>query len=149
MKIEWDFTEFTNFANKLTNSYSLQTTLMTVTKEVAKVLHGRLLEMTPVDTGNLRKMWSAGDNLAFTVESVSNGYQVTFVNTATNKRYLTEKYPHGYMYGVAVNDGHKTPTGGWVMGKFFVEASIAQTAHSGELERVIMRELQKWWEGCF
>ena len=149
MKIEWDFKELYDFADKLNDSYRINTALMTATKEVAKVLHQRLLIMTPVDTGNLRKMWSAGDNLAFTVEPVANGYEVTFVNTATNKRYPSDKYPDGYMYGVAVNDGHKTPSGGWVMGKFFVEAAIAQTGNSKVIERVVMRELQKWWEGCF
>lgn len=149
MKLNWDFSEFQAFADKLTESYELETALMTATKEVAKVLHKRLLEVTPIDTGNLRKMWSAGDNLAFTVEPVSNGYEVTFVNTATNKRYPSDRYPSGYMYGIAVNDGHKTPSGGWVMGKFFVEAAIAQTENSTTLERIIMKELQKWWEGCF
>ena len=139
MKIQWDFSELTDFAERLGDTHRLNTALMTVTKEVARVLHQYLLIQTPIVTGNLRKMWSAGDNLAFTVEKVNNGFQVTFINLAQ-----TDK---GFRYGLAVNDGHKTPGGtGWVMGRFFVERSILQTANSTQIEQIIMRELQKWWD---
>lgn len=140
MKIEWDFHELTDFANRLVNnSYEFDTALMTATQNVARALHQCLLMQTPIVTGNLRKMWSAGDNLKFTVQKVGNGYQVTFINTAQ-----TDK---GFQYGLAVNDGHKTPGGGgWVMGRFFVEKSVLQTANSTQIEAIIMKELQKWWD---
>ena len=145
MKFEWDFSEFGDFARKLSNEYNFDSAMMDATQKVARVLHQHLLQLTPVDTGNLRKMWSAGDNLLFTVNSVKDGYEVTFINTATNKRYPSDKYPNGYMYAVAVNDGHKLPGGvGWVMGRFFVEKSILQTEQ--QLEQIIMQELQKWWD---
>lgn len=142
MKLEWNFSELTEFAKRLTNTHDLDSALMTATREVARVLHKYLLIQTPVKTGNLRKMWSAGENLLFTVEPVSNGFQVTFINTA---RADSE---NGFMYGLAVNDGHKTPNGGWVMGRFFVEKAILQTAESKQIERLIMNELQKWWMEC-
>lgn len=139
MKIEWDFKELERFANKLIDDHTWNTTLMTICREVSRVLHNYLLIQTPIDTGNLRKMWSAGENLKFNVEPVNNGYQVTFINTAEN--------PEGFRYGLAVNDGHRTPQGGgWVMGRFFVEKAILQTANSTQIEQIIMRELQKWWE---
>ncbi len=137
MKIEWDFSELTDFANRLADTHTLETGLMTATQNIAKVLHNYLLNQTPIVTGNLRKMWSAGDNLNFTVKKVQGGYEVTLINTAQ-----TDK---GFRYGLAVNDGHKTPSGsGWVMGRFFVEKSILQTDQ--QLERLIMNELQKWWD---
>lgn len=140
MKFDWDFSEFTRFANNLRDSYSIDTALMTATQNVARVLHRHLLTNTPIDTGNLRKMWSAGDNLAFTVETRSNGYEVTFINLAEN---------NGFRYGLAVNDGHRTPGGsGWVMGRFFVEKSILQTTESKQIEQIVMTELRKWWDGC-
>lgn len=143
MKAEWDFHELIDFAGKLQNTYNLEVTLMTATQNVAKVLHQLLLENTPVDTGNLRKMWSAGDNLAFTVEKVNNGFQVTFINTARANDQ------NGFMYGIAVNDGHRTPSGkGWVMGRFFVEKSILQVSESKQIEAIVYKELQKWFEGC-
>lgn len=145
MKFQWDFSEFYAFADRLVEAHNLESTLMTATQKVAKVLHNHLLQQTPVDTGNLRKMWSAGDNLQFTVEKKNGGYEVTFINTATNKRYTSDKYPQGFKYGLAVNDGHKTPDGvGWVMGKFFVEKSILLTEQ--QLEQIVMNELKKWWD---
>ena len=142
MNVEVDFKELYNFADNLKNKHDLDTTLMTATQNVARVLHDNLRLLTPVRTGNLRKMWSAGDNLVFTVDKVKNGYKVTFVNTARADS------KDGYMYGIAVNDGHSTPTGGWVMGRFFVENSIIMTAESKQIERIIYKELQKWWEEC-
>ena len=139
MKFEWDFSEFTRFSNSLKNTYLLDTALMTATQKVARVLHRYLLISTPVRTGNLRKMWSAGDNLLFTVNPRPGGFEVTFVNTARADS------ADGFLYGVAVNDGHKTPSGGWVMGRFFVEKAILQTANSAQIEQIIMQELQKWW----
>lgn len=137
MKLEWDFSELTEFANRLQNSYEFDTAMMTATQNITRVLHQYLLGHTPIDTGNLRKMWSAGDNLRFTVEPVNGGYQVTLINLAQNDK--------GFRYGLAVNDGHKTPNGaGWVMGRFFVEKSIIQTTQ--KTEQIIMEELQKWWD---
>lgn len=139
MRVEWDFSEFTKFAERLSDSYPLHTALMTATQKIAKVLHKYLLIQTPVDTGNLRKMWSAGDNLLFTVEPTANGFQVTLINNARNGS------KEGFMYGLAVNDGHKTPGGsGWVMGRFFVERSLIQTVP--QTEQIILKELQKWWD---
>lgn len=141
MKLKWDFSEFTKFANSLKNTHTFDTALMTATQNIARVLHQYLLVNTPVRTGNLRKMWSAGDNLRFTVKPVSTGFEVTLINTARADS------ADGFMYGIAVNDGHKTPGGGgWVMGRFFVEKSIIQTAESKQIDQIIMRELQKWWD---
>lgn len=142
MKFEWDFQELLGFGNRLADSYELETHLMTATKNIAQVLHNYLLRNTPVDTGNLRKMWSAGDNLLFTVEKVNGGFEVTLINAAINKRNSEE----GFMYGVAVNDGHSTPSGGWVMGRFFVEKSIAQSEL--KVEELIMKELKEWFGWC-
>lgn len=139
MNIVWDFSELERFANNLKSGYKFETAIMTATQNIAKVLHQYLLVQTPIITGNLRKMWSAGDNLAFTVEKVNNGFEVTLINLAQNQ--------YGFRYGLAVNDGHKTPSGtGWVMGRFFVERSVLQTANSSQVEQIILRELQKWWD---
>ena len=143
MKLEWDFSDFTNFASRLGDTHEFESALMTATQNVAKVLHHYLINATPIKTGNLRKMWSAGDNLAFTVEPFEHGYQVTFINTAR------ADHKDGFMYGVAVNDGHRTPDGGgWVMGRFFVEKAIVQTSDNDRLASLIMAPLRKWWKGC-
>ena len=140
MKLKYDFDELIQFGKRLSSSYELETALMTATREIAKVLHDHILRNTPIDTGNLRKMWSAGNNLTFNVEKVNDGYQVTLINTARN--------PDGFKYGVAVNDGHKTRNGGWVMGRFFVEKSVLVTENSSQIERIIYKELEKWFRWC-
>lgn len=137
MKVSFDFSELNEFIENVRNPYFLDNALMTATQNIAKVVHQHLLEQTPVDTGNLRKMWSAGENLAFTVNKVNGGCEVTLINTAQNQ--------HGEKYGVWVNDGHKTPSGtGWVMGRFFVENSIDLTYP--KTEQLIMKQLEKWWD---
>ena len=137
MRVSFDFSELNKFVKNVTNPYHLETAFMTATQNIARVLHQHLLEQTPIDTGNLRKMWSAGDNLMFTVEKTVNGFEVTLVNTAQNQK--------GEKYGGWVNDGHRTPNGtGWVMGRFFVENSIDLTYP--KVEQIIMKELEKWWD---
>ena len=140
MKIEFDFSELYDFADRLNDTYNFETNLMTATQNIARVLHNNLLEQTPIVTGNLRKMWSAGDNLLFTVEKTNGGYEVTLINTARRDS------EDGFMYGTAVNDGHRTPGGsGWVMGRFFVENSIDLTYP--KVQKIVMAELKKWWSG--
>ena len=145
MKVEFDFSEFDKFANNLKDYHRFETTLMTATQNIARVLHKYLLQQTPVDTGNLRKMWSAGENLQFTVSKVSGGFEVILVNKArSGSDTSSDDEETGFMYGVAVNDGHKTPNGtGWVIGRFFVEDSIDLTYP--KVEHLVMKELRKWW----
>lgn len=143
MKLEWDVSELDNFARNLENTYNFETAMINIAQRVARVLHKHLLTQTPIKTGNLRKMWSAGDNLLFTVERVKNGFQVTFINTAQNDK--------GFQYGLAVNDGHYSynqygGSYGYVQGRFFVETAIALTGET-QLQKIIMDELRKWWDG--
>ena len=112
-----------------------ETAIMSATQEIAKELHKALLRNTPVVTGNLRKMWSAEDNLIFNVERVGNGFEVTLVNNAQDDK--------GFKYGRAVNYGHKTPSGGFVAGRFFVEASEAQT--EPRCHDIIQKNLRKYF----
>lgn len=137
MKIEVDITEFTKFNKRLRDYERFETALMTASKKIAQVLHKELLKRSPIDTGNLRKMWSAGDNLMFYVERKGNGYEVTLVNEARNE--------HGYKYPWVVNYGHNSSKG-WVDGKFFVEKSIA--ASEKVAEKYIRKELTKWFKWC-
>lgn len=142
MKLQFDFSEVNKFVKRLNNPHDYETAMMTATQELAKVLHKCLLEKTPVKTGNLRKMWSAGDNLLYKVEKKYGGYQVTFVNEAENE--------YGFKYGRAVNYGHRLPYGKRgdrrVPGRFFVENSVIETEEVAQ--KIIMRELTRWFEGA-
>ena len=139
MKIKWDLHELVEFSERLNDYHEFETYIMTATQEIARVYHQALITRTPVKTGNLRKMWSAGDNLLFTVEKVEGGYQVTLENEAENEK--------GYKYGQVVNDGHFNPSAGyWTRGRFFIENSIAYTEE--QVKQIISKELQKWLEWC-
>lgn len=134
IKIELDTTLLQKAFQRL-NKEVYETALMTATQEIARELHKALLKNTPVVTGNLRKMWSAEDNLQFIVKQVGNGYEVTLINNAQDDK--------GFMYGRAVNYGHKTPSGGWVAGRFFVEASEAQTEPM--CHDIVQKNLRKYF----
>lgn len=138
MKFDIDFSEFEDFAKELVVDNDLETAFMTATQDITRVLHDYLINLTPVLTGNLRKMWSAGDNLAFDVKKVENGYEVTLVNEAKNE--------YGIHYGVDVNDGRPNVNGGWVVGRFFVEDAIDFTDEY-HIKSIISKELDKWWRG--
>lgn len=145
MKFDWDFSELTDFADNLKSLGSaFDPHLQRAVKEIARLLQEALFRNTPVLTGNLAASWGGEENYSFTVKPLKSGYSVTLKNHAMNNKSSAYR---NFKYGLAVNDGHKTPNGGWVMGRFFVEKSIIQTSESNELEAIIMRELQDWWKG--
>lgn len=144
MKLKWDFSDFTDFAERLQDFSKFEVFAQQITREIANALREALFRNTPVLTGNLAASWGGKENYSFTVKKLATGYSVTLKNHAMNNK--SPKYPN-FKYGVAVNDGHKTPNGGWVMGRFFVEKSVIELSESNELESIVMRELQKWWEG--
>lgn len=141
MKLKWDFSEFTTFADHLQDLDNFERFAQQATKEIANALREALFQNTPVKTGNLAASWGGEENYSFTVKKLKEGYSVTLYNRATNGKFK---------YGLAVNDGHwsKNQYGGayrWVEGRFFVESSIIQTAESNKLESIVMQELQNWW----
>lgn len=155
MKLHYDFDELTKFMENI--SYEIDSALMTATRRIAKELHKHLLSQTPIKTGNLRKMWSAGDNLMFTVEKVKGGYEVVLVNAA---EYATSVNDGHYSYNqfnaggkpyevknrtVPYTRGKKDKT--FVFGRFFVEDSIDLTYP--KVERIVMAELKKHLGGVY
>ena len=139
MKIEWDFSDLEDFAGSLTDASKFDSFARQATREITVALRETLFQLTPVLTGNLCANWGGKENYSFAIKKLATGYSVTLYNRGANDK--------GFKYGLAVNDGHKTINGGWVMGRFFVEKSIVQTAESTKLESIIMRELEKWWKG--
>lgn len=155
MKLEWDFSELTDFANNLVNS-DLDKTFRRITKDIGKALLKRIKGHTPVLDYDLINAW---DNQKFLVTETAGGYELLLVNKT--------------IYATWVNDGHKQRPGrfvpgywaganrfvyvpnypdgmvlkkDWVQGKFFVEKGILSLQNTHEIEQIIMRELQKWWD---
>ena len=160
MKLGWDFHELFDFRDKLSDFTRFNKACEVAVKEMAEIFHKMLINNTPVDFGTLQAFWQTEENYSYMVERQSNGFKVTLINRAK--------------YALWVNDGHKQQPGrfipgrwegkhfrydpnadggmvlkkSWVKGRFFVEISIAQLANSTELERVLYKQIQKWWKEC-
>ena len=154
MKLEWDFSELTRFADNIANLANLEKEMQNATKRLAKALLKWMKEFTPIDSYELINGW---DGNKFAVTRTEDDFEVLIVN----------KTP----YATPVNDGHKSYNqfGGaypvkhrkqvrtphqwqkgdatwYVFGHFFVERGILRLKETSEIEQIIMQELQKWWD---
>ena len=157
MKVEWDFSELTDFGdNLLSLGSAFDKHLSVAAKKVAQALIKRIKGFTPVLDYDLINGWNENKLL---VTGTETGYEVLLVNKME--------------YAAYVNDGHKQRPGrfipgywagarrfvyvpgypegmvlkkSWVQGKFFVEKGIVSLANVSEIEQIIMQELQKWWD---
>lgn len=144
MKIEWNFSEFEKFGDRVQDITKFEAFAKQMISEITVALREALFQNTPVLTGNLCANWGGDENYSFAIKQFAYGFSVTLYNRASSDK--SPKYPN-FQYGLAVNDGHRTPGGnGWVMGRFFVEKSIVQTAESSQIESIVMTKLQKWWD---
>lgn len=155
MKSTWDFSELYNFAEELRSKTNFDKYAKRSIREVAKELVDVIKQYTPIgETGKLINGW---DKRKLKVIPTSNGYEVLLVNDVE--------------YAKAVNDGHYSYNqfnkGGdpyivrnrtvpyymgnhddtFVYGHFFVEKGIAEYETYGNLEQIIMGNLEKWWNG--
>lgn len=156
MELEIDWKDIHKFANRLGNLSKFEQHIERVTKDIAKALLKQMKSLTPVDEYDLINGW---DGNKFAVAKTDGGFEVLIVN----------KTP----YALAVNDGHMAYNqyGGpypikhrkqvriphrwqegdatyYVFGHFFVERGMVKLTNTREIESIIMRELEKWWEGC-
>lgn len=160
MKLEWDLHELTDFGdNLLSLGSAFSPHLKRAAQDIAKALLKDIKTFTPKGkTGKLIQGWNGN---AFLVEHTYGGYVVEIVNT-------TE-------YASAVNDGHYSHNqfnkGGdpyvvknrtvlydpifgadypsdktYVYGRFFVENGILYMCNTQQVEQIIMKELQEWWD---
>lgn len=130
--VGFDIRSLVKFGNALNDYENFETAIMTATQKIARVLHQEVVRRSPIDTGNLRKMWSAGDNLLFYVERKPGGYEVTLVNEARNAQ--------GFKYPWVVNYSPRSKH------RFFVERSVLVTERV--TRSIIKKELIKWFKGC-
>ena len=170
MKIEWDFKELTAFADKLTKTSTLDRQLRFATKELAAALLRHIKTFTPIgETYQLVNGWNGND---FAVKKVANGFEVLLVNTDEKALWVNDGHrafnqyggpykihdevkvgPFGKLQGrIKVTTPYKWQKGNkqyYVFGHFFVERGILEMSNADKIEQIIMKKLQKWWEGCF
>lgn len=158
MYVEFDFSEFYDFAEKLSDS-KLEETFERITKDIAQALLKRIKGYTPTLDYDLINAWN--DNKLLVTET-ETGYEVLLVNKMEYATWVNDGHkqrPGRFIPGYWANtrrfvyvpnyDGGMVLKKSWVQGKFFVEKGITSLTATKEIESIIMRELQKWWEGCF
>ena len=154
MNIEWDFSELIKFADNLQNS-KLDETFERITKDIAKALLKRIKGFTPVQDYDLINAW---DKNKFLVTGTKTGYEILLVNNIEYATWVNDghrqrpgRFIPGYWKGTRFyydpnEDGGMILKKSWVKGRFFVEKGIVSLSSVAEIEGIIMRELQKWWE---
>ena len=154
MKLEWDFSELLKFADNL-QSADLENTFKRITKDISKALLKRMKALTPIgDTYELINGWNGNH---FAVKEVADGYEVLIVNNDPKALWVNDGHKAYNQYGgpypikrrIQVRSPHQWQKGDatyYVFGHFFVERGILQLKATDEIEQIIMRELQKWWD---
>ena len=155
MKLEWDFSELTKFAEELANLSSFEKAMQNATKDIAKALLKRIKGFTPVQDYDLINGW---DKNKFLVTSTTDGYEVLLVNEVEYAVWVNDghrqrpgRFVPGYWIGTRFyydpnSEGGMVLKKSWVKGRFFVEKGIVSLSNVTEIESIIMQELQKWWD---
>lgn len=155
MKLEWDLSELEDFAERLENTAKFKVVCKKLTQELAKILQEMLFNTTPVKTGQLAAGWGGAENYAYKVVELKTCYKVTLYNRVPYAKYVNDGHYSYNQYGGAYEVKHRTVpyTQGnndstYVFGHFFVEKSILKVENSAELEKVLSKELEKWFAWC-
>ena len=158
MKIEWDISELTEFANKLVDN-RFEVEMNRATKEVAHALLKLIKKHTPIgDTWQLINGWNEND---LAVTEVDGGYEVflinrtmyaTWVNDGHRQRpgrFIPGYFAHGRFYYNPESPGGMVLRKPFVKGRFFVEKGILELNNGNGIQTIVRNHLRKWWEGCF
>lgn len=139
-----DFSDFKNLQKKLEKltEVDLDEFCREISKELAARLLRKVIKRTPVGDypsgsgktgGTLRRGWSAAYAEAAEVTQSGNTYMIEMTNPVD--------------YGIYVNYGHRTRSGGWVPGQFFIEISIEELESSGA--RIVEKRLLELFSEVF
>ena len=151
MKLEWDFSEWVEFADRLNNIEKFESYLIDASKELAEVLRKMLITNTPVKTGKLVSGWKSN----YTVKKVAEGYEITLQNKTPYAYYVNYGHYSYNQYGgayvvknrtVPYTQGNNDDT--FVFGRFFVEESVLLLENSTKVDEVILDALKNWFVWC-
>ena len=156
MELEIDFNEFKQFANRLGNLGKFEQCAERIVRDISKALLKQMKSLTPVDEYDLINGW---DGNKFAVIKRENGCEVLIINKTPYALHVNDGHKAYNQYGGPypiknrrqVRIPHKWQEGDstyYVFGHFFVERGIARLTETKQVEEIIMRELEKWWEGC-
>lgn len=158
MKLKWDMHELEDFAKRLGETERFEKACKEVVTKLAKELHEMLFNKTPVKTGQLAAGWGGAENYAYKIVELKTSYKITLYNRVPYAKAVNDGH---YSYnqfnkgGTAYRVKHRTVpyTQGnsserFVFGHFFVEKSILTMENSSELDKILYKELEKWFAWC-
>lgn len=158
MRLEWDFHELYDFADRLGNADKFKEFAKVAVKQLAKDLHEMLFKETPVKTGQLAAGWGGAENYAYVIKEMKTGYKIEFINRVPYAKSVNDGH---YSYNqfnkggdpyvvkhrtVPYTQGNADAT--FVFGHFFVEKSILKMENDEALNTIIANELDKWFRWC-
>ena len=156
MTLEWDFNELFDFADRLSSISTFEKHMKQATQDISKALLKRMKSLTPVDEYDLINGWNGNK---FLVTEYDDGYEVLIINKTPYATVVNDGHrvynqfggPYQVKHRVQVRSPHKwqSDVSDWyVFGHFFVERGIIQLKNTKEIEGIICRQLEKWWEEC-
>ena len=146
----WGNTEFDDLKNlsvRLDEYIRTQALMEDVARELAKRLLGKVIPRTPVDTGTLRKGWTAE-----TQEDAENGNVMSveeYVATlpiVMYKNYVVIEIVNPVEYAKYRELGHRTRDHkGWVSGSHFLRISVneLQREEPRIVQNILMEQLKE------
>lgn len=155
MKLKWDMHELEDFAKRLSETEKFEQACKEVVKKLADELREMLFKQTPVKTGQLAAGWGGAENYAYKIVELKSGYKITLYNRVPYAKWVNDGHYSYNQYGgayvvknrtVPYTQGKNDPT--FVFGHFFVEKSILLLENSSELEKILNKELEKWFAWC-
>ena len=155
MKLEWDFKEWYDFADRLNNTEKFQEMCKAFVDELAKALREMLFNNTPVKTGQLAAGWGGSENYSYEIKRLVSGYKVTLYNRVPYAKAVNDGHYSYNQFGgpyvvnhrtVPYTQGNKDAT--FVFGHFFVEKSILLMENDNEINKLLEKEFERWFRWC-
>lgn len=140
-KIELDVSELLEYRDRLMEEYHRENMLYDLAKKMMEMVREVAKENTPIDTGNLRKSWSNGDNLYLEVVKTGKTYTVSIENKAYNARSGNSD---GY-YASFVEEGYHSRSGRWIPGHWMMQTGEIEAERNAQrMFDEIVKDWVRW-----
>jgi len=163
MGMKTDLRQIKSFTKRLQNTKKLNKFIQEAALEIVEVIREVLISKTPVDkTGQLKSGWG-GKGTNYKVTKTPKGCRVTLYNKCSYAKHVNyghrvknQKDGEWLMVRkrIKVPSSHKYQTypnaspDYYVYGHFFVERSIAEIEDGKQLQKIMDKFLDDWWEWC-
>lgn len=145
-KIELDVSELLEYRDRLMEEYHREQMLYELAREMMEKVREVAKELTPIDTGNLRKNWSHGENLFLDVVKNGNVYTVSIENKAYNARGGNKE--ENRFYASFVEEGYHSTSGRWIPGHWMMKTGEEEAERKAQrMFNAIVKDWVRWLDG--